>query len=124
VARVHGPRATGAYSQVRCAGASAMPSDAGTAAVHCKAERQADGLYVVEFLPLVRGEFVINVTVHAGPYGQRKLGNLPGADCSRLADGITPGGRVACGIRIVFIHPFRRSNILTTRYVTLRPRAQ
>ena len=79
VARVHGPRATGAYSQVRCAGASAMPSDAGTAAVHCKAERQADGLYVVEFLPLVRGEFVINVTVHAGPYGQRKLGNLPGA---------------------------------------------
>jgi hypothetical protein len=28
-----------------------------------------------------------------------------GADCSRLADGISRRGRVACGIRIVFIHP-------------------
>ena len=79
VARVHGPRAASAYSQVRCADATAVPNDAGTAALHCRAERRADGLYVVEFVPLARGDYVVNVTVHAGAYGSRKLGNLPGA---------------------------------------------
>ena len=78
VARVHGPRHAPAHTQLRCAGVTGLP-DAGTAALHCRAEQHADGLYVVEFTPLVRGEFTINVTVHAGPYGARKLGNLPGS---------------------------------------------
>ena len=76
MARSTGPRAA-AYS-LRCAGASAVPNDDGTSALHCRAEQRADGLYVVEFVPLVRGEFVVNVSVYAGAYGSRKLGNLPG----------------------------------------------
>ena len=83
VARVHGPRHAPAHTQLRCADQTGLP-DSGTAALMCKAEQHADGLYVVEFTPLVRGEFVINVTVHAGPYGTRKLGNLPGSMVARV----------------------------------------
>ena len=80
IARIHGPRASSAYSQLRCAPGTTAPNDAGTASLHCLAERRADGLYVVEFTPLVRGEFVVNTSVHAGPgYGAYKLGNLPGS---------------------------------------------
>ena len=83
VARVHGPRPTAAYNQLRCAGESGLP-DAGTAALHCRGQQHADGLYVVEFVPLVRGEFVVNVSVHGGAYAQRKLGNLPGSMVVRV----------------------------------------
>ena len=83
IARVHGPRPTAAHAQLRCAGDTGLP-DSGTTALHCKAVRHADGLYVVEFIPLVRGEFTINVTVHAGPHGSRKLGNIPGSMAVRV----------------------------------------
>ena len=54
-------------------------ADTGTNAVHCKAVQHGDGLYVVEFVPLVRGEFLVNVTARSGAFGGRKLGNLPGS---------------------------------------------
>ena len=81
---MHGPiERQPAYTQLRCAGDSAVP-DSGTSALYCPATRHADGLYVVEFIPLVRGEFTINVTVHAGPHGSRKLGNIPGSMAVRV----------------------------------------
>ena len=59
-------------------GATAL-ADTGTNAVHCKAVQHGDGLYVVEFVPLVRGEFLVNVTARSSASGGKKLGNLPGS---------------------------------------------
>ena len=78
VARIQGPKQAAASAQLRCAGETAL-ADTGTNAVHCKAVQRGDGLFVVEFVPAVRGAYLVNVTARVGSYGGKKLGNLPGS---------------------------------------------
>ena len=33
----------------------------------------------MQFVPLTRGDFVVNVSARTGPFASRKLGNVPGS---------------------------------------------
>ena len=79
VARIEGPKFEAASRQLHC-GAGSMLPDTGTNALYCKAIEVDEGRYVIEFTPMYRGAYHVNVSVRAGgALGGRKLGNLPGS---------------------------------------------
>ena len=77
-ARVHGPRQGPASEQLQCAPGTELP-DIGANALYCRAQPTGNGEYAVAFTPLIRGDFVVNVSARTGPFASRKLGNVPGS---------------------------------------------